>query len=145
MNIVIILRLKKAFARPSLQENRSQPELPTVSCAASTANIHKKEVQGVKTGEKAQKADTSPKKISRAMTKTSLHTIHEEISTVSQVTNYWERKKITTFSGCHKKTGEWERQETETKEERGEDDEAVDHHHDQLHLAHQPQLHLRHH
>ena len=48
-----------------------------------------------------------------------------------------------TFSGCHKKTGQ--RQETETKEERGEDDEAADHDHDQLHRADQPELHLRHH
>ena len=142
MNIVIILRLKKAFARPSLQENRSQPEVATVSCATSATNIPKKEVQGFNTGEKAE---TFPKKVSRAMTRTSLHTIHEEISTVSQVTNDWERKAIITFSGCHQETGEWERQEAETKEERGEDDEVADHHHDQLHLAHQPQLHLRHH
>ena len=48
-----------------------------------------------------------------------------------------------TFPGCHKKTGQ--RQETETKEERGEDDEAADHNHDQLHSADQPELHLRHH
>ena len=56
-----------------------------MSCATSATNIPKKEVQGVNTGEKAK---TFPKKVSRAMTRTSLHTIHEEISTVSQVTNY---------------------------------------------------------
>lgn len=42
------------------------------------------------------------------------------------------------LSGCDQQTAEWDRQEAETKEERGEDDEVADHHHDQLHLAHQP-------
>ena len=84
MNIVIILRLKKAFARPSLQENRSQPE--TTSCATFTTNIPKKKVQSVKTDEKAE---TAPKRaLRKSETKTSLHTIHEEISTVSQVNIY---------------------------------------------------------
>ena len=87
MNIVIILRLKKAFARPSLQANRSQPE----SAATSTTN----KVQGLKTDESAKKAETAPKKaLRKSETKTSLHTIHEEISTVSQVTIQWERKKM---------------------------------------------------
>ena len=139
MNIVIILRLKKIFARPSLQENRPQSELAN----ASTTNIPKKELRSVKSGDKT----STPKNISRTKTKTSLVTVHEEISTVSQVSTHWERKAIKTFtSGCHTKRGEGqEGQERETKEERGEDDEAADHHHDQLHLADQPELHLRHH
>ena len=90
MNIVIILRLKKIFARPSLQENRSEPELATVA----TTNIAKKELRGVKTGERA--AASSPKKISRAATKTSLGSIHEDIPTVSQVTNnhsHWKKRQ----------------------------------------------------
>ena len=87
MNIVIILRLKKAFARPSLQANRSQPE------SAATSTTNKKEVQGPETDERAKKAGTSPKRaLRKSETKTSLHTIHEEISTVSQVTIQWERK-----------------------------------------------------
>ena len=139
MNIVIILRLKKIFARPSLQENRPQSELAN----ASTTNIPKKELRSVKSGDKT----SAPKNISRTKTKTSLVTVPEEISTVSQVSTHWERKAMKTFaSGCHTKRGEGqEGQERETKEERGEDDEAADHHHDQLHLADQPELHLRHH
>lgn len=87
MNIVIILRLKKAFARPSLQANRSQPE------TATTSTTNKKEVQGPETDERAKKAETAQKKaLRKSETKTSLHTIHEEISTVSQVTAQWERK-----------------------------------------------------
>jgi len=77
MNIVIILRLKKIFARPSLQENRPQSELAN----ASTTNIPKKELRSVKSGDKT----STPKNISRTKTKTSLVTVPEEISTVSQV------------------------------------------------------------
>ena len=79
MNIVIILRLKRAFARPSLQENRSQAE--TSATISNTAN---EKVQGEKLVKRVQILFHSPK-ASRITAQKSLDTIPEEISTVSQV------------------------------------------------------------
>ena len=75
MNAVIILRLKRAFARPSLQENRSQALIANETSSSTTAYS-----MGVPNNETKKMA-----KITRSATKTSLYTIHEEISTVSQV------------------------------------------------------------
>ena len=75
MNAVIILRLKRAFARPSLQENRSQAMIANET--SSSAAAYSKDV--------ANTQNNKMPKITRSATKTSLCTIHEEISTVSQV------------------------------------------------------------
>ena len=75
MNAVIILRLKRAFARPSLQENRSQAMIANETSSSATANST--DVLNTQNKKMA--------KITRSATKTSLCTIPEEISTVSQV------------------------------------------------------------
>ena len=76
MNAVIILRLKRAFARPSLQENRSQAMM-IANETSSSAAAYSTDVENTQNNKTA--------KITRSSAKTRLCTIHEEISTVSQV------------------------------------------------------------
>ena len=123
MNAVIILRLKRAFARPSLQENRSQAMIAKET--SSSAAAYSTDV--------ANTQNNKMPKITRSATKTSLSTIHEEISTVSRVIFTAGGGRLIGFaiSGSHKETGKDKKQEDvperETKEERGKNDEVVDH------------------